>query len=195
MQSPMTRASSRLRNNGFAQSHQQMLEVAVRLIAESGVEALSMAALARELKLNRTTIYYHFKNREQLIAEVKRWASEQLSSGLDLNLSQQERINYITRFVLENPELIKLWIEDLLSGEDIRQSYPAWDKLIAGMRDKFNAQGVSVDVEVYCLNMLVSAFIAPGIFRSCIAPEQDIDSIAARIEGEHQRYLQPQTDR
>lgn len=187
--STMTRASSRARNNGFIESHRQMLEVAVRLIAESGVEALSMAALARELKVNRTTIYYHFRNREQLIEEVKRWASEQLSTGLDLNLSQQERINYITRFVLENPELVKLWIEDLISGKDIRHSYPAWDKLVSGTREKFDA---TVDVEIYCLTMLVSAFIAPGIFRNCIAPELSIDSIVARFEAEHRRNLQLQ---
>lgn len=37
---------------------------------------------------------------------------------------QHERIDYITHFVLENPELIKLWIEDFVSTTDIRNSYP-----------------------------------------------------------------------
>src|SRR5512139_457837 len=101
-----TKAQSRERNNGFRQSHQQMLDGAVRLIAEKGVEALSLAELARALQVNRTTIYYHFKNREQVIAEVKHWAAEQLANGLDSSLSQQERIDYITRFALENADLV-----------------------------------------------------------------------------------------
>ena len=41
-------------------------------------------------------------------------------------LAELERGGAITRFVLENPELIKLWIEDFVSGKDIRDVYPRW---------------------------------------------------------------------
>ncbi len=184
-----TKAESRERNSGFQQTHRQLIEAAIRLISEKGVDALSLAELARELKLNRTTIYYHFRNREQLIAEVKHRAAQELSTGLDLNLSREERIDYITRFVLENNELIRLWISDLLSGTDIRSAYPAWDKLVAGFRESFAAEGSPVDVEVYCLNLLVSAFVAPGIFRASVAPEESIDSIVERYRKEYQRAL------
>jgi len=189
--SKLTKAASRERNNGFVQTHRQMIEAAIRLISEKGVEALSLAELARELNLNRTTLYYHFKNREQLIAEVKQWASQQLTVGLDMELSQQERIEYVTRFVLENSELIKLWIDDLLSGADIRQCYPGWDDFVTGMRDTWSSpEGAPpLDAEVFCLNLLVSAFIAPGVFRNSVAPDASIDSIVARFSAEHSRNL------
>jgi AcrR family transcriptional regulator len=185
-----TKAESRERNNGFRQSHQDMLDVAVRLIAEKGVEALSLAELARELNVNRTTIYYHFKNREQLITEVKQWAAEQLTTGLDSRLSQQERIDYITRFALENADLVKLWIDDLLSGADIRECYPAWDELVAGMRQSFKTRHTPyIDAEVFCLNLLVTAIVAPRVFKNSVAPQESNDSIVSRYRREHQRVL------
>jgi AcrR family transcriptional regulator len=185
-----TKAESRERNNGFRQSHQQMLDAAVRLIAEKGVEALSLAELARELAVNRTTIYYHFKNREQVITEVKQWAAEQLTTGLDARLSQQERIDYITRFALDNADLVKLWIDDLLSGADIRACYPAWDELVAGMRRSFSTSHSSdIDAEVFCLNLLVTAIVAPRVFKNSVAPHESNDSIVSRYRREHQRVL------
>src|SRR3546814_8405327 len=84
-----------------------MIETAVRLISEKGVGSLSMAALARAMRINRTTVYYHFKSREDLIETVKQWSSAQLDKGLSLSAPQQERIDFVTRFVLENPALIK----------------------------------------------------------------------------------------
>ncbi len=186
-----TRAGSRERNNGFLQTHRQMIDAAIRLISKKGVEALSLAGLARELQVNRTTIYYHFRNREQLITEVKSRAAEQLSIGLDFELTEQARSEYITRFVLENPELIKLWLEDLWAGRDIREMYPVWDKLVQGMHETFDGsgdrQGNPIDIEVYCLNMLISAFIAPGIFRNCVAPDESTERIVARFRAEHER--------
>lgn len=186
-----TKAASRERNNGFLQTHRQMIEAATRMIAEKGVDALSLAALARELNVNRTTLYYHFKNRDQLITEVKQWASQQLTVGLDFELSQQQRIEYITRFVLANSELIKLWIDDLLSGADIRQCYPAWDEFVARTRDSWSSPDgtPTLDAEVFCLNLLVSAFIAPGVFSKSVAPEAGIDTIVARFAAEHSRNL------
>lgn len=189
-QSVKTKAESRERNNGFRQSHQQMLDSAVRLIAEKGVEALSLAELARELNVNRTTLYYHFKNREQVITEVKHWAAEQLTTGLDSRLSQQERIDYITRFALENADLVKLWIDDLLSGVDIRECYPAWDELVSGMHQSFSTGHTPhIDAEVFCLNLLVTAIVAPRVFKNSVAPQESNDSIVSRYRGEHQRVL------
>jgi AcrR family transcriptional regulator len=185
-----TKAESRERNNGFRQSHQQILDVAVRLIAEKGVEALSLAELARELNVNRTTIYYHFRDREQLITEVKQWAAAQLTTGIDSTLSQQQRIDYITRFALENADLVKLWIDDLLSGADIRACYPAWDELVAGMRQSFSTgHSPPVDTEVFCLNLLVTAIVAPRVFKNSVAPDESNDAIVSRYRSEHQRVL------
>mgnify|MGYP006147569485 CR=1 FL=1 len=132
------------RNRGFDETHREMIATAVRLIAESGVEALSIAALARAMGINRTTVYYHFDTREALIGAVKDYAAGELARGMDVGDSVPERIGHISHFVLENPELIKLWIEDFVTGKDIRKSYSRWDELVSAMAARFAASGEEI---------------------------------------------------
>src|ERR1051325_8353660 len=123
------------RHKNFEATHQQMIETAVRLLSEKGPDALSLSELSRVMGINRTTVYYHFHSREDLLAAVKAWSSEQLARALEPFASPAERIDYITRFVLDNPELIRLWIDEFVSGGDIRSSYPRWDDLVDGIRE------------------------------------------------------------
>ena len=179
------------RNKGFDETHREMIETAVRLISEKGADALSIAELSREMGINRTTVYYHFDSREALLAAVKAWASEQLARGMDFDLPVPERALGITRFVLENPELIKLWIEDFVSGKDIRESYPMWDELVSGVQRYFDEHQPEekVDAAIYCTSMLTSAFIAPRVYANSVKPGESTDSIVARFLREQQRAL------
>jgi AcrR family transcriptional regulator len=180
-------AAEQRRNKGFEESHREMIETAVRLISEKGVDALSIAALARAMGINRTTVYYHFESREALIHAVKAWSSAQLAKAFGSGAPQQERIDYISRFVLDNPELIKLWIEDFISVGDIRSRYPHWDALVKGI--KTGASDETVDAEVYCVILLTSAFIGPRVFKNSVCPEADTDTVVHRFRHEHQRLL------
>lgn len=189
----MTKArnTTQRRNKGFDETHQEMIETAVRMISEKGAEALSIAALARSMGVNRTTVYYHFESRDTLLAAVKSWSSAQLAKAMQLDSPQQERMDYITRFVLENPELIKLWIEDFISPGDIRDSYPSWDVLVSGMKKQFAEMfpDEQVDAEVYCVIMLTSAIIGPRVFQNSVRRDADTATVVARFRTEHQRML------
>jgi len=179
------------RHKCFEDSHQEMIETAVRLISEKGVESLSIAAVARTLGINRTTVYYHFDSREALLKAVKEWSSAQLARAFRLHTPQQERIDYITRFVLENPELIKLWIEDFVSAGDIRDSYPYWDALVEGFRASVGDNGTNeVDAEVFCVILLTSTIIGPRVFRNRVSPAEDTATVVRRFRQEQQRWLQ-----
>lgn len=147
--------------------------------------------MARALRINRTTVYYHFEGRDALIRAVRAWSSTKLASAFDLQAPRQERIDYITRFVLQNPELIKLWIEEFLSVGDIRDSYPHWDALVAGIKATFGGKAPhdNVDAEVFCVMLLTSAFIGPRVFRHRIRPGEDTESVVRRFSAEHQRWL------
>lgn len=195
----MTPASTAIqrRNKGFDDTHREMIDTAVRLISEKGVQALSIAALSRAMGVNRTTVYYHFETREMLIDAVKAWSAEQLAKAFDNGgATRGQRIDYITRFVLENPELIKLWIEDLVSVGDIRTRYPQWDALVEGIRTSFGGgdsdDSVSadpVDAEVYCVLLLTSAIIGPRVFKNSVRPTEDVDTVLTRFRSEWQRIL------
>lgn len=165
--------------------------MAVSLIAERGVEALSIAALAREVGINRTTVYYHFDSRETLISEVKAWSADQLAGAFRQDKSRHERMDHIYRFVLENPDLLKMLMDDFLSVGDIRALYPPWDDLVAGIREHFSGSELedSIDPEVFCVNLLTSAFVGPGVFKSSVCPDADIETVIARFKAETMRML------
>lgn len=188
---PPTRRDSQKRNRGFDETHRDLIATAVRLISEKGTEGLSIASLARAVGINRATIYYHFKSRDELLEAVRQWSGEQLARGMDADAPRHDRMGHIAHFVLENPELIRLWIDDFVAGGDIRNSYPRWDELVAGVRDTFASRpgGEEVDAEVYCLNLLTSAIIGPHVMRHAVAPGTPIADIAARFIREQNRML------
>jgi AcrR family transcriptional regulator len=183
-------AAAPRRNRGFEETHRELIETAVRLISESGAQALSIAAVARAAGVNRTTVYYHFESRETLIAAVKAWSAEQLAKAFKPFASQAERIDYITRFVLEKPELMKLWIEDFLAPGDVRDRYPYWDALVDGIREALGGGfDETVDAEVYSAILMTGATIGPRVFKNSIRPEADIDTVVRRFRGEWLRFL------
>ncbi|KAB2345262.1 TetR/AcrR family transcriptional regulator [Actinomadura rudentiformis] len=57
-----------------------LLDTARALVAEEGIEALSLAALARRVGLSRPSLYEYFRSKDDLVAaivedELPRWAS------------------------------------------------------------------------------------------------------------------------
>lgn len=53
-------------------SRQSAIEEALAIIDEVGVEAFSMGMLAKRLKVRGPTLYYHFRDKSELLAEVAR---------------------------------------------------------------------------------------------------------------------------
>jgi len=189
---PTVGTGSQRRNACFEVSHQEMIETAARLISRHGLDSLSIAGVARAMGINRTTVYYHFDSRDTLVQAVKAWSSAQLASAFNAPDSQQNRIDYITRFVLENPELIKLWIDEFISAGDIRGSYPHWDALVDGIRKDLvgGSSASAVDAEVFCVILLTGAIIGPRVFKNRVRPDEDTDTIVRRFRLEQQRWLE-----
>lgn len=186
-----TRTRNR-RNRTFEATHQSLIEASVGLISDRGVEALTVAELARAVGMNRATVYYHFESRESLLEAVSAWSSEQLTRGFAGPESQSERIDLVARFVLDNPDLVKLWIEQFIAPGDIRDRYPKWDEfIVANLQTNPPTLGRDqIDVEVYCILLLAGAIIGPLVFHNSVRPDLDTDAVVARFRAEQQRMLQ-----
>jgi AcrR family transcriptional regulator len=183
--------TARRRNKGFDETHAALIEVAVRLISEKGAEALSISALARAAGVNRTTVYYHFATREDLIASVRDWSAKQLARAFEPVAPPEARAEYITRFVIDNPEVIGMWIDEFVAPGDIRTRYPEWDRLVAGMAVRFAApdRAEAIDPEVFSTILLTVAFIAPHIFQLSVRPDLSSDEVRKRFLAEELRML------
>ena len=177
----------RKRNRAYDETHQALIETAVRLISEQGEAAVSIAALARATGIDRTTVYYHFRTRDEVMRAVRLWSSQQLATAFTGPGSQDERIDHIARFVLGHPALIQLWIADLLSGSDIRDSYPHWDELVEAITAMAANQGV--DPEIFCTILIAGSVIGPRVFRNAVRPDLTDEEVITRFRHEQKRLL------
>lgn len=182
----------RRRNKAFDETHGALIDTAVRLVSEKGMEALSLSEVAREAGVNRTTVYYHFDSREALVSAVREWSARQLAAAFAPVNSPAERIRYITRFVLENPEVIAMWIEDFLAPGRIVERYPEWIGLVAGLGEQLraNPETAAIDPEVYATLLLSWAMIGPRVYRNSVHPELSIDETVERIARSQLQMLQ-----
>lgn len=179
----------RRRNKAFDETHGALIEIAVRLVSEKGMEALSLSEVAREAGVNRTTVYYHFDSREALVSAVRDWSSRQLAMAFAPASSPIERIRYITRFVLENPEVIAMWTEEFLAPGDIAERYPEWAGLVEGLGVQFRSRP-EIDPQVYGVLLLTWAMIGPRVYRNSVCPDIPIDEAVERITRSQLAMLQ-----
>ncbi|MCP4200294.1 MAG: TetR/AcrR family transcriptional regulator [Proteobacteria bacterium] len=75
------------KQNGWRGSEELWLDAAYELLVTAGVEAVKVMALAKVLSLSRTSFYWHFDDREALLAAlVQRW--EEKNTGNLVSQSQ-----------------------------------------------------------------------------------------------------------
>ncbi|WP_369203453.1 TetR/AcrR family transcriptional regulator [Streptomyces sp. PU-14G] len=136
-------------------ARERMLEEAMTAIAESGLAALTMSALARRLGTSGGHILYYFGSKDRLLAEALRWSE----SGLT-----EERAALLTRRVTAHRKLelfvdlylprgprdprwtlwIELWARTAANAE-LREAQDeldrGWQRDLAALLTKGAAQG------------------------------------------------------
>ena len=68
----------------------QWLEEALKVLASNGVEAVRIADLARRLKISKSGFYWHFENRDELLAEMKQYWVDEYSQQIILEVQDKE---------------------------------------------------------------------------------------------------------
>lgn len=184
----------RRRNKAFDETHAALIETAVRLVSEKGMEALSLSQVARAARVNRTTIYYHFESREALVEAVREWSSQQLAAAFAPTSSREDRTRYIARFVIENPAAIDLWAEEFLSPGHIAERYPHWHGLVEEMSEQLraNPETADMDVEAYCTLLLTWAMLGPRIYHNSVRPDLPAEEAIERITRTQMNILRLQ---
>lgn len=62
-------------------SKQDWIETGLKVLAESGVEAVRVEPLAKQLKITKGSFYWHFKNRQALLLDIlQAWVTSQTDS-------------------------------------------------------------------------------------------------------------------
>ena len=184
----LSSATDHRRNRNFAETHRQLIERAVAMVGNDGIDELSVATLARDAGMNRSTVYYHFDSREALLAEVKHWVATRLSEMLTAPGDPATRLEMVITFVLARPVLIQLWLMDMISGGDINRQFPRWTALVGmlegGLR-KAGLDGVgqmdTAEAEVWATVLVSSAIMAPRLFIYSVRRHEDKARVAQRF--------------
>jgi AcrR family transcriptional regulator len=174
------RQPTRRRNKGFEETHALLIDTAIRLMSEKGTEALSLSEVAREAGVNRTTVYYHFESREALLTAVRAWSANQLAAAFAPSDTMENRTRFITRFVIEKPEVIALWTEEFLAPGRAGERYPHWEALVEGLRGEFS-DDEDLDAEAFATLLLTWAMIGPRVYRNSVRPDLSLDETIERL--------------
>lgn len=154
-------------------TRQVILEAAARLLAKDGPEGISLSEVAHLAGVNRGTAYQHFETRENLVQATATWLSDKLFRAVfgDPATIGERRVEEIdtadlttrlTQYAMENPELCRGWLLQLLASPDPSQDI-FWREY-EGSVGRFAATDLAqpgIDTEVMSVLMLAGTFLWP----------------------------------
>ncbi|MBO8203315.1 TetR family transcriptional regulator [Streptomyces smyrnaeus] len=87
-----------------AQPREQVLAAAMEMIAERGLDRLTMAALGREVGMSSGHLVYYFKTKDELLLQTLQWSEEQLGAARRAALARRtpvrERLDALVELYL-----------------------------------------------------------------------------------------------
>lgn len=107
-----------------ARSH--LLDAAAPLFAERGYDAVSMRDIARVLGFTQANLYYHFKDKADLIQATLEKVFEDCASQLDARLAAAPEaqleafIHWFVHALIEDRTFSRLLYRELRDGDDAR---------------------------------------------------------------------------
>ncbi|MCX7283211.1 MAG: TetR/AcrR family transcriptional regulator [Novosphingobium sp.] len=173
-----------------------ILDAASHLLARDGPAGISLSAVALLAGVNRGTAYQHFETRERLVEETVAHVSDRLYRAVlgDPDAAEERRIEQVdmyavtrnlARFAMENPELCRVWLLQMLAAEDPWQDV-FWREY-AGSIARFARTELAqpdIDVEVFSILNLAGHFLWPVWARAHSTDDAECDALADRFAAE-----------
>jgi AcrR family transcriptional regulator len=191
-----TGSTTRRRRNPEA-TREVILAAARTVLASDGPDGLSLSKVAHLAGINRGTAYQHFETREDLINATVESVSEHLLDTVfgepdeDGNLPDPakrpvyEVISSMVDFAMENPELGRIWLFEVLSSDNPGEDpfFKQFEKATEAMaRSEISEQGI--DTEVLSVLMLAGYFLWPIWVRGRARSEKERKALAQRMRRE-----------
>jgi AcrR family transcriptional regulator len=177
-------------------TREAILEAARSLLAKHGPEGISLSEVAQLAGVNRGTAYQHFATREKLIEATALWVSDKMFRAVfgdpeSLGERQVEMVDIaeptdgIADFAMDNPELCRVWLLQLLASPDPTTD-PFWNEY-HGSISRFAQTDLAqenVDTEVLSVILLAGSMMWPIWARSHARDDDDKRKLARRFSQE-----------
>ena len=193
---PVVGGATRKRRNPEV-TREEILAAARTVLASDGPDGLSLSRVAQLAGVNRGTAYQHFETREDLIKATVNRVSEHLSdtvfgkAGWSGNLSDLDSppaygfITGLVDFAVENPELGRIWLFEILSSDNPGDDrfFQQFSQAIAAMASsEYSEKGI--DIEVLSVVMLAGYFLWPVWMRGRTGNKKERRAMALRMRRE-----------
>jgi AcrR family transcriptional regulator len=177
-------------------TREAILEAAREILAQDGKEGLSVTQVAQRAGVNRGTAYQHFQTREQLIEATAAWVSEQLHRAAfgDSGIANAQDVDSVSvagltdrlaTFAMENPELGRVWLFELLSSRR-PASDPFWQQYVSNVEIFATTEHAQpgIDAEVASVLTLAGCFLWPVWARAHTRTAKERQQMAQRFARE-----------
>ncbi len=157
-----------------------ILNAAQICLARDGAEGVSVSSVAKLAGVNRGTAYQHFQSKEALIqATLERVSLELIEAvfvvGEHVDAFVEDKLNIsaiakgmmvfnlrLAEFTVENPDMSRIWLFDLLSRDNPEQD-PFYKRFLEGLRAfvRNDMCEPGVDPEALAVTILSGYFMWP----------------------------------
>lgn len=198
---PLSSGSARRPRNPKA-TREAILAAARTVLASDGPDGLSLSKVAHQAGVNRGTAYQHFKTREDLIQAAVQSVSEHLLSkvfgtvdpaGYPSDSAQRpiyEVISGLVDFAVENPDLGRIWLFEILAADDPGEDvfFKRFVEASQGLADSEVSED-GIDAEALSVLILAGYFLWPVWVRARANTRKDRLDMARRMRREVLRLM------
>lgn len=178
-------------------TREEILTAARTVLASDGPDGLSLSKVAHLAGVNRGTTYQHFETREDLIKATVASVSQHLSEsvfgppaedGTPVDGGRRPVYNVITAlvdFAVENPELGRIWLFEILSSDNPDQDvfFRQFLQSTQVMADnEYSEDGI--DAEVLSVLFLAGYFLWPQWVKSRARTVKERREMSLRMRRE-----------
>ncbi len=90
----------------FSKRQQQIIETAIKLIAEKGIQNLTTKNIAKEIGISEPALYRHFDNKLEILKAVIKNFQNKMIPALQKLKQSTSSLNKIESFILEHLKII-----------------------------------------------------------------------------------------
>jgi len=188
-----------MRYKKSAQSAEQIVQSATKVLARQGYARTSLMDIAREAGMSKGAVHYHFSTKESLISEVLRTALERVqertlaawAEGEDSLLSMRSSLRELWRIRAERSEEAVI-IADLLAqslhDEKIRPRMAQFFRDASGqmqshLEEQVELLGLTPKIPLDLLPRIVLGLLDGLVMQSYVEPEEmDVERVLSALE-------------
>lgn len=183
-------AAKKARIRNPEQTRARLLQATVEILAQKGVDGLSLKDAALLANVSRRAAYQHFEDRDHLLREAKNWITERLRDAMSAVDPAAPDVSLLemARLIQSHRDAATLMVTEAIAGRDFSPDHPVTSQMRRSLQ-RLKASGHArpgLDVEV--LVYIFLAMVGAQVMLSRL-PGADKEDIALRFTRELSAFM------